>query len=217
MEAQAGVTLVHRSPRGSRLTAEGAVVAEWASRLLEVAAQMETGIGALRQDRRARLRISASSTIAEQLLPAWLASFGAARPAGGTVPEITLTAANTEAAITEVADGRADLGFIEGPRQPRPLRSKVIGHDRLAVVVAPGHPWARRRRPLRAAGRLVQIPVPDLDLRRELRAIWDGPTTPPPGLARDLIAHILARHRQHRHGSTPGAAARPRRQPPGNT
>lgn len=282
MEAQTGVTLVHRTPRGSRLTAEGAVIAEWASRLLDVAAQMETGIGALRQDRRVRLRVSASSTIAEQLLPAWLASFRAARQAGSSGPEITLTAGNTEAAITHVAGGQADIGFIEGPRQPKPLRSKIIGHDRLAVVVAPGHPWARRRRPLStaelastplasredgsgtrdtlaaalgpgitqappalslsttaavraavlaaaapaviselavaddlAAGRLVQIPVPDLDLRRVLRAIWDGPKTPPPGLARDLIAHILGRH--HRQGSTPGAAARPRQQPPGDT
>jgi molybdate transport repressor ModE-like protein len=54
MEAQTGVTLVHRTPRGSRLTAEGAVIAEWAARLLDVAAQMDHGIAALRQDRRSR-------------------------------------------------------------------------------------------------------------------------------------------------------------------
>jgi len=38
------------------------------------------GIAALRQDRRSRLRVSASSTIAEQLLPEWLASFLAGAP-----------------------------------------------------------------------------------------------------------------------------------------
>ena len=288
MEAQTGVVLLHRTPRGSTLTAEGAVIAEWASRLLDVAAQMETGIGALRQDRRARLRVSASSTIAEQLLPAWLASFRAAGRAAGPAPEITLTAANTETVIGHVASGQAEIGFIEGPRQPRPLRSKVIGHDRLVVVTVPGHPWARRRRPVSAAelastplvsreggsgtrdtlagalaaalgpgtaqappalslsttaavrtavlagaapaviselaatddlvaGRLVQVPIPELDLRRALRAIWDGPQNPP-GVARDLIAHILGRHqRQDRHASTPAAAARPRPQRPGNT
>jgi molybdate transport repressor ModE-like protein len=43
MEAQTGVPLVHRSARGSRLTAEGTVIAEWAARLLDVAAQMDTG------------------------------------------------------------------------------------------------------------------------------------------------------------------------------
>src|SRR5262249_4699078 len=32
MEAQTGVALVHRTPRGSSLTAEGTVIAEWAAR-----------------------------------------------------------------------------------------------------------------------------------------------------------------------------------------
>jgi len=138
MEAQTGVALVHRTPRGSALTADGAVIAEWAARLLEVAAGLDAGIAALRQDRRARLRVSASSTIAEQLLPGWLASF---RPA----PDIVLTAANTEQVIGHVAAGSAGIGFIEGPPRPAGPCSKVIGQDRLVVVVAPAHRWARRR------------------------------------------------------------------------
>src|SRR5215472_16067500 len=152
MEAQTGVALVHRTPRGSSLTAEGTVIAEWAARLLDVAAGLDAGIAALRADRRSRLRVSASSTIAEQLLPAWLASFRAAagRP-GGPVPDVVLTAVNTDTVITHVTQDAADIGFIEGPRRPIGLRSRVIGHDRLVVVVAPGHPWARRRRGVGAA------------------------------------------------------------------
>jgi molybdate transport repressor ModE-like protein len=115
MEAQTGVPLVRRSPRGSSLTPQGAVIAEWAARLLEVAAGLDAGIAALRTDRRSRLRVSSSSTIAEQLLPAWLASF------------------------------RAAAGHPGGPALD------VIGHDRLAVVVAPGHPWTRRRGGISAA------------------------------------------------------------------
>ena len=152
MEAQTGVTLVRRTPRGSSLTAEGAVIAEWAARLLDVAAELDAGIAALRADRRSCLRVSSSSTIAEQLLPTWLASFRAAagRP-GGPPPDVVLTAVNTETVIGHVTEGTADLGFIEGPRQPSGLRSRVIGHDRLAVIVAPGHPWMRRRSGISAA------------------------------------------------------------------
>ena len=69
MEAQTGVPLVRRSPRGSALTPQGGVIAEWAARLLEVAAGLDAGIAALRADRRSRRWVSSSSTIAEQLLP----------------------------------------------------------------------------------------------------------------------------------------------------
>jgi molybdate transport repressor ModE-like protein len=152
MEAQTGVALVRRSPRGSSLTAEGAVIAEWAARLLDLADELDAGIAALRADRRSRLRVSSSSTIAEQLLPAWLASFraGAERP-DSPAPDVVLTAANSETVMTHVTEGTADIGFIEGTREPTGLRSRIIGHDRLAVVVAPGHPWTRRRRGVSAA------------------------------------------------------------------
>ena len=57
MEAQTGVTLVQRTARGSSLTAEGAVIAQWAARVLDVAGELDAEIAALRQDRRARLRL----------------------------------------------------------------------------------------------------------------------------------------------------------------
>ena len=151
VEAQTGVVLVHRSPRGSSLTAEGAVVAEWAARLLDIVAGLEAEIAALRQDRHSRLRISASLTIGELLLPAWLASFRAAAPPGLPAPEIELTATTTPTVISHVMADNADLGFIEGGQPPPGLRGRVIGHDRLIAVVAPGHKWARRRSGISAA------------------------------------------------------------------
>ncbi|MEU2617514.1 LysR family transcriptional regulator [Streptomyces sp. NPDC007157] len=269
MEAQTGVTLVHRTPRGSTLTVEGVMIAEWAARLLDVAAEMDAGITALRTGQRARLRVSASSTISEILLPGWLASFRAETPQGRRAPEIVLTYANTAAVVTHVTEGIADIGFTEGPHEPAGLHGRAVGHDRLMVVVAPGHPWARPRpvsavelagtplvsresgsgtrdtfaaalsavlgpgvpqapaalslsttAAIRSAalagaapaviselavaddlanGRLVAVRTPELDLRRTLRAVWDGAATPPSGAARDLITHILTRQNQERH------------------
>ncbi|WP_029136952.1 LysR family transcriptional regulator [Nakamurella lactea] len=165
MEAQMGVVLVRRGPRGSQLTADGVVVAEWAAKVLEIAAEFDIGLAALRQDRRSRLRVSASLTVAEQLLPAWLVAFRIARaggdPRGGAMArptEIELTAVNSETVLTHVREGFADLGFVEGPRIPSTLRSRVVGHDELVTVVAPTHPWARRRTPLTAA-ELVATPL----------------------------------------------------------
>ena len=148
-EAQAGVALVARTPRGSTLTPEGVVVAEWAARLLAVASELDAGLAAFRRDHRAKLRVSASLTIAEQLLPGWLVSLQArARQRGEPAAEVVLTAANSDTVAEQVSSGDADLGFVEGPTSPQGLRSRVIGHDQLVVVVRPDHPWAGRRQPL---------------------------------------------------------------------
>src|SRR3984957_14246830 len=96
MEAQTGVTLVQRTARGSSLTAGGAVIAQWAARVLDVAGELGAEIAALRQALRARLRVCASLTIAERLLPGWLMSYRAAiRRRGGEDVDIVLTASNT--------------------------------------------------------------------------------------------------------------------------
>jgi hypothetical protein len=44
-------------------------------------------------------------------------------------------------------------------------------------------------------GRLREIAVADLDLRRSLHAVWVGATTPPAGAVRDLLSHIATTDR----------------------
>ncbi|MFW6695465.1 LysR family transcriptional regulator [Streptomyces sp. MAR4 CNX-425] len=141
MERQLGVALVHRSPAGSRLTEAGGVVTEWARRVVEAAEAFDAGAQALRARRDSRLRVAASLTVAEYLLPGWLVALRAARPETA----VSLHAGNSVAVAAQVRDGSADLGFVEGPGVPPGLDGAVIGHDRLLVVVAPSHAWARRR------------------------------------------------------------------------
>ena len=59
-----------------------------------------------------------------------------------------------------------------------------------------------------AAGRLIRIEIPELDLKRALRAIWNGSASPPAGPARDLVTHILSLRR--RSGPPPRPVPRPR-------
>lgn len=149
LEAQTGVPLVVRSRRGSSLTANGVLVAQWASRLLEVAAELDEGLAGLRADRRSRLRVGASLTVAEHLLPGWLVALrGESMRRGEPAVDFVFAAANSDAVIAQVRAGEVDLGFIEGPRAPSGLAHRVIGRDELVVVVRPDHPWARRRSPL---------------------------------------------------------------------
>ncbi|GAB7190698.1 LysR family transcriptional regulator [Kineococcus sp. NUM-3379] len=151
VEAQVGAPLLLRSPRGSRLTEAGTVLVEWAARLLDVASEVDHGIATLRADRSERLRVAASMTVAEHLLPRWLITVRSRQQAAGRPPtSVTLTATNSERVAEALRSGDADLGFVEGPDVPRDLRWQDVARDELVVVVAAGHPWTRRRGPLSA-------------------------------------------------------------------
>jgi DNA-binding transcriptional LysR family regulator len=52
----------------------GVVVAEWADQLLSVAQYVDAGLASLRSESRNRVKVVASLTIAEQLMPRWLVS-----------------------------------------------------------------------------------------------------------------------------------------------
>lgn len=159
MEALTGVQLALRTTRGTQLTPAGVVVAEWAARLLEVAHHVDAGLTAMRTEKRRRLKVAASQTIAEQLLPQWLVSLAtAAAREGRTAPQIVLTATNSDGAIAMVRNGTAELGFIERPNPPGELASRMVAQDELVVIVAPVHAWARRSRSISAA-ELAQTPL----------------------------------------------------------
>lgn len=147
MERLVGVPLVTRGTRGSTLTPAGALVADWARDVLAAAASLEAGISSLRADRDVRLRVAASMTVAEHLVPRWLVRLAADRP--GTA--VSLAAMNSADVAKAVLATEADLGFTEGPQVAPSLASSTVGRDRLAVVVPPGHPWTRRRAGIAAA------------------------------------------------------------------
>ncbi len=156
LERLVGFSVLTRTARGSHLTRQGALLADWARDVLAAADVLGAGIASLRGDRAARLRVAASLTVAEHLLPAWLVRLAATHPDTA----VSLTAGNSADVAALVLQGDADLGFVEGPDLPAGLDEHEVGTDRLVAVVAPGHPWTRRRRPVEAqelAGtRLVQ-------------------------------------------------------------
>src|SRR5260370_39545177 len=72
LEGRLGVTLIQRSPHGSRLTPHGELVAGRAQAAVDAAAAREAGLTSLQQRSDAVLRVVASMTVAEYLLPGWL-------------------------------------------------------------------------------------------------------------------------------------------------
>lgn len=147
LERQLGITLIERSPRGSRLTPAGELVAGWAQVAIDAAAALDAGLGTLRERRDAVLRVAASMTVAEYLLPGWLTPLRAM----DTGTAVTLTVGNSAEVTEAVLAGRADLGFIESPDLPPGLQARKAGSDTLTVVTGRSHPWARRRSGITAA------------------------------------------------------------------
>ncbi|WP_188187658.1 LysR substrate-binding domain-containing protein [Nonomuraea sp. SYSU D8015] len=147
LERRLGLPLVERTPRGSTLTAEGRMVAGWAVQVLAAAEELMRAVQAVRRGEAAHLRVAASMTVAEYLVPRWLGELQHREPE----VQVGLDVVNSADVAARVLAEEVELGFVEGPSVPEGLGSRVVGTDRLVVVVAPDHPWARRRTPLRGA------------------------------------------------------------------
>ena len=141
LERQVGMPLVERTARGSRLTSAGVLVTDWAREMVKSASSLDAGLASLQRGEQQWLTIAASMTVAEHLVPAWLA--GLARRHPGV--SMRLEAMNSAEVPEALATGGADLGFVEGPETSPQLAERDVAADELVLVVAPSHPWARRR------------------------------------------------------------------------
>lgn len=141
LERSLGITLLRRSPAGTTLTPAGERIAALAHRVLGEAHALVAGATALIAEEDSHLRVAASLTIAEYLLPGWLGALHQESP--GVI--LTVAVTNSSQVLVRVRDGSADVGFVEGdlPRLGG-MSTVTVRSDHLVVVVDPAHPWARR-------------------------------------------------------------------------
>ena len=153
LERTMNVTLLVRSPGGSHLTEQGRLIVGWAEDMLDAADRLEAGLRSIRSGVSHRLAIAASQTVAEHLVPHWLVELRGIEQASAeqTPTVVELTVANSTRVIELVRDVNVRLGFIETPHLPADLVTVHLRDDEMLMVTAPGHPWARLRRPLSLA------------------------------------------------------------------
>ncbi len=128
------------------LNDNGRALLPQARALLDGAQSIEQQFGAGLRSRAAlpvvtRLRVGASTTIGNYVLPAMIASYCTARPEARFDVQI----ANTGEIARLVMDLKVDFGLVEGPCPEGDLAVDVWRDDTLAIVCAPGHPLAGRR------------------------------------------------------------------------
>jgi DNA-binding transcriptional LysR family regulator len=141
LEALSGSRLMERSTRGVVPTEAGNRLYEAARRLLaeaEVVEALMEGLGA----EEAPVRVAASPTIAEFVLPAKLVELESRHERHLSVE---LSIANSSAARALVLEGRADLGVVaadESESQATGLSESPFYEDEIVIAVPEGHPWA---------------------------------------------------------------------------
>lgn len=140
LERALGAALFERAGRGARLTDAGRLVQGFARRLLAMAVELDEAIDDLRGLRAGQLRLGASTTIGDYLLPAVLGAFCGKFPSIGVVVEI----GNTGFIADRLRHGELHLGLIGEAFADTELECEPFCDDRLVLVVAPGHRWAGR-------------------------------------------------------------------------
>jgi DNA-binding transcriptional LysR family regulator len=138
LEARYATKLFDRIGRRIALTDAGRQFLHEARAVLARASAAETVLADLAGLKKGKLALGASQTVASYWLPAYIHRFQERFPG----VSVTLTIGNTEAVAALVRDGAVDLGVVEGEVDDPALSVTPVAEDELALVVAPGHPWA---------------------------------------------------------------------------
>jgi DNA-binding transcriptional LysR family regulator len=125
------------------------------------------------------LRLFASTTIGNYILPRMLARFAKHVP----IARLQLSIGNTLDVISAVQVFAADLGLIEGPCHASDMRVIPLWEDELVIVAAPKHPLARAARRRRLTAELLS------------RAQWL--LREPGSGTREAVEHALLPHLRH--------------------
>jgi DNA-binding transcriptional LysR family regulator len=144
MEAVVGTPLVERSPRGITPTPAGAKLYVEARKLLVQAEAVDDLVRGLSGEE-APVRLAASHTIAEFVLPGPLVDFERRRDRHLSVE---LMVANSIVVRELVRDGRADFGIaaVDGLASGvGSLTETPFCDDEVILAVPTGHPWATRK------------------------------------------------------------------------
>lgn len=139
LESRYAVKLFDRIGRGIALTEAGRLFLVEAKAVLARSLAAETILADLAGLKRGALSLAASQTVGNYWLPSVMHRFQSAYPGIA----LALTLGNTQTVAAEVREGTADIGFIEGDIDDPMLVAHAVAQDRLVLIAAPTHPWAK--------------------------------------------------------------------------
>jgi DNA-binding transcriptional LysR family regulator len=140
IEDALGERLFDRTTKDATLTEAGRLLREYADRLLRLSEEAESAVRDLRDLRRGRVLIGANEASVHAVLPL-IARFRDAHP----LVHVDVRRIPARQIGAEVAQGSLDFGVLTFHPAEHGLKSIVLGHDELVMLVHPAHPLARTR------------------------------------------------------------------------
>lgn len=122
------------------LTAEGKVLYDYASDVMERYKKMQYEMDQLAHRNRGQIRIGASTTLTQYVLPELLKEFRKEYPD----IQLEIVNENTEQVETALMKKEIDLGMIEGRSKRRELKYTAFLRDELVLTTKKGHPLAEK-------------------------------------------------------------------------
>lgn len=139
LEAQYKTKLFERKMNKIELTAAGKVLLNHAEQIFEKYREAEFEINAINKRNEGQLRLGASTTIAQYIIPPLLAQFHIRFPE----VSIHLKNGNTEDIENALLNKEIDLGFIEGYSRNPQLSYSEFAKDEIVLVCSRKHPmWS---------------------------------------------------------------------------
>ena len=141
LERELGVTLFERRRRELTLTEAGHKLLPYAEETINRHERFIQSLRPAGAEISGEIRIAASTTPGEFLLPRLLTQFTYQHR--GVRPQVFI--GDSAEVVAEVQDLQWDLGFV-GVRIPsRSLQYDVVGEDELVLIVPASHPFAKRK------------------------------------------------------------------------
>ena len=140
LEQHLGVLLFDRSGARISLTPAGTMLLKYARKIEQLETAALAGLSQLAGEQRGDLRIGASLTIAQYILPRVLGAFQQQHP----LVRPYVTTCNKEQVLEALVAREVSLGFIEGPPLRRDVRTEIFLEDEIVLIAPPAHEWSER-------------------------------------------------------------------------
>lgn len=138
LEQEYGVMLLNRTNNGVELTASGEMLLNHAHNIMQQYRSMNFDLHMMSHEHSGELRLGASTTITQYILPTYMALFATKFKQ----IKLSLVSGNTHEIEDALLSNRIDIGLVESCQHKPHLRYTPFLHDEIVMIASTSSRWA---------------------------------------------------------------------------